>query len=328
MSHGPEIMQRLRGRQQDPLSLRKRRRKRTLLATLVIGAFTFHLWNIRQTDFAGQHTYSSHVEKRKDNGLVRDVIHLSVVVFLTSGTSYTRPADWNNSNNKIECIGGGAAGGISVVVDPCAPLIDPGPGGGGGAYAATPNVTLAASTPYAIAAASGNTTWNSGAILANGASGMTAGSVAGSTGTTRFAGGHGGDRTTGGAGGAGGGGGGAGGFHAAGVNGGNGIGTNGGGGGRGDGTFGGVGGPGSSTSSSNNGSNGAQWTAVPGGSTAGSGGGGGASNGNGGSGGLYGGGGGGAGGGSSAGAGRQGIIFITYTPAVSAHGFNMAMLGM
>jgi hypothetical protein len=32
------------------------------------------------------------------------------VVFLTSGTSYTRPADWSNLVNTVECFGGGANG--------------------------------------------------------------------------------------------------------------------------------------------------------------------------------------------------------------------------
>src|SRR3989344_3242542 len=32
------------------------------------------------------------------------------IIFLTSGTSWTVPADWNSSNNTIEVIGGGGGG--------------------------------------------------------------------------------------------------------------------------------------------------------------------------------------------------------------------------
>jgi len=33
-----------------------------------------------------------------------------VTVVLTSGTSWTTPADWNNANNSVICIGGGGGG--------------------------------------------------------------------------------------------------------------------------------------------------------------------------------------------------------------------------
>lgn len=47
-----------------------------------------------------------------------------VQIILTSGTSWTVPANWNNANNKVECGGAGYAG------------------GGGGAYALKNNVAL------------------------------------------------------------------------------------------------------------------------------------------------------------------------------------------
>lgn len=33
-----------------------------------------------------------------------------IVIFLTSGTSWTVPSDWDSSNNTIEVIGGGGGG--------------------------------------------------------------------------------------------------------------------------------------------------------------------------------------------------------------------------
>ena len=47
-----------------------------------------------------------------------------------STTSWTVPANWNNANNSIECIGGGGNGALG------------GGGGGGGAYSKVSNVTL------------------------------------------------------------------------------------------------------------------------------------------------------------------------------------------
>lgn len=35
----------------------------------------------------------------------------TTVIFLTSGSSWTVPADWNSACNTIEVIGGGAGGG-------------------------------------------------------------------------------------------------------------------------------------------------------------------------------------------------------------------------
>lgn len=73
------------------------------------------------------------------------------VIFLLSGTSWTVPDDWNNSDNTIECIGGGIsgqAGSASAY------------GGGGGSYAASTNVSLTpgASVTYAIGSGSGGDT--------------------------------------------------------------------------------------------------------------------------------------------------------------------------
>ena len=69
------------------------------------------------------------------------------VLYLTSGTNWSVPSDWNSSDNTIEVIGGGGAGGGASGYS--------GAGGGGGAYAKTANVSLApsASVAYNIGAA-------------------------------------------------------------------------------------------------------------------------------------------------------------------------------
>ena len=53
------------------------------------------------------------------------------VIFLTSGTSWTVPSDWNSSNNSIEVIGGGGGGGRA---DNAPPGNSRGAGGGGGLH--------------------------------------------------------------------------------------------------------------------------------------------------------------------------------------------------
>jgi hypothetical protein len=218
-----------------------------------------------------------------------------IVIFLTSGTNFVVPADWNDANNKIELWGAGAnASGASG-----------GRGGGGGAFAAENNypLTPGANITYQIGAvstlASANRTFfNSTAIVAAGSANHLGGTTTNSTGTIKFAGGNG----VLGANGAGGG--------AAGPNGagGNAVTTTGGTGDNGSGGAGGV-------TAGQNGSPGAERTQTSDSATAGSGGGGAGGSGNpGGSGGLYG-----SGGahGTSIGSGRAGLIVISYTPASS-----------
>ncbi|MGJ4946763.1 RHS repeat domain-containing protein [Bradyrhizobium sp. HKCCYLS20291] len=67
-------------------------------------------------------------------------------IFLTSGSTWTVPSDWNSSNNAIEVIGGGGGGAGSNA------LSVGGGGGGGGAYARIQNLTLqpGASVSYRI----------------------------------------------------------------------------------------------------------------------------------------------------------------------------------
>lgn len=262
----------------------------------------------------------------------------------TGANTWTVPSDWS-STNTIETIGGGASG---AAVD----RVDSAGGGGGGAYSKITNLTLTPSSSVdytvgiggaAVAAHtaqldgnSGGDTWFNGATLAAssvGAKGGTKGThgaigtgggagglAADGVGTTKNSGGNGAPSISppfvaGGGGGA------------AGPNGnGNNAPTdgtsNGGSGDNGSGGSAGSGNPGAG-GAAGNGGNGTEWDA-----SHGSGGGGGgsgyteSSSPTGGSGGNYGAGGGSAdaGGniGATSGAGIQGIIVITYTPAVTS----------
>jgi hypothetical protein len=116
---------------------------------------------------------------------------------LTSGTSFTIPADWNNSSNTIHLIGGGGGGGTGSI---SGSTRFGGGGGGGGGYrvvnnfSTTPgtNITYAIGTGGSPSTNGSNTTWNSGANIAGGGSrGLLSGGGAGGTGT--FAGGAGGN---------------------------------------------------------------------------------------------------------------------------------------
>ncbi|HET8581134.1 MAG TPA: DUF2341 domain-containing protein [Candidatus Paceibacterota bacterium] len=119
------------------------------------------------------------------------------IIFLTSGTSWTVPDDWDSTNNTIEAIGAGGNGANSVAESYA------GAGGGGGAYAKIANLSLTpgSSVAYSIGAGGvgSGTTWfdtSSTVAAANGAnaSGKTAGaggSTSNSVGTTLYAGGAG-----------------------------------------------------------------------------------------------------------------------------------------
>jgi glycine rich protein len=97
----------------------------------------------------------------------------SNVQFLTAGSgTWTVPADWNNSNNTVECIGGGAGGTGSWTDNNVG-----GSGGGGGAYARSANLNL---TPGA------SVTYNVGAGSAGGPSAAGGSSSASAGGDTWF----------------------------------------------------------------------------------------------------------------------------------------------
>jgi hypothetical protein len=94
---------------------------------------------------------------------------------LTSGTSWSVPANWNNSDNNVYLIGGGGGGSGSVVASSTGSH-NSGSGGGGGGFTALTNTTLTAggTVSYAIGAAGANGT------------GSTSASTAGGGGTTTF----------------------------------------------------------------------------------------------------------------------------------------------
>lgn len=199
--------------------------------------------------------YALFTTQRADNAIV--------VLTSTSSTSWTVPADWNNSSNSINLIGGGGggAGGRASGNNRAG-----GGGGGGGGFTRLTNQTLSGSVTYQAgtggAVATGNvngnsggtTSWNSGAATAGGGGGGSTTTTPTSTGGTggtgsTYNGGNGGDGSTStvaSTGNGGGGGGGAAGLNGAGSNGGTGFGSTtsgniagGGGGGNGGGTSGG-----------------------------------------------------------------------------------------
>jgi hypothetical protein len=190
------------------------------------------------------------------------------VVYLTSGSSWTVPSDWNSSANTIECIGAGGSG------------ASPGSGGNGGSYAIKSNLSLSgtlnigigaggASVISAVGNAGGNT-WLGGGSFATctvGGAGGTAGVSSGSSpsangasvGTITYAGGIGGSSNLGGGGGA------AGPYGAGSTGGGNDGGFDGGGGGGNGGGSSRAGGVGTGTTSYTGGAGGASTNGTAGG---------------------------------------------------------------
>jgi hypothetical protein len=74
----------------------------------------------------------------------------TTVIFLIAGSDtspWTVPANWNNSNNKIEVIGGGGGAGWGQFGTSY------GAGGGGGAYSKATNVALSGTVSFSIGAA-------------------------------------------------------------------------------------------------------------------------------------------------------------------------------
>lgn len=121
-------------------------------------------------------------------------------IFITSGTSYQLPNDFNPGNNTVECYGGGA-GGNSNRAD----------GGGGGSYAKVTNIQIGAgeTASIQIGSAGSTDTWFNATSLANavskgvtlacgaqGASGRTGGLASASCGTVKYNGGDGGSSST------------------------------------------------------------------------------------------------------------------------------------
>ena len=69
-----------------------------------------------------------------------------VVIFLTSGTTWVVPSDWNNANNAGYGIAGGNAGNIGNAGDGAG-------GGGSGGYADAANMTLTGSINFQVGSA-------------------------------------------------------------------------------------------------------------------------------------------------------------------------------
>lgn len=289
-------------------------------------------------------------------GLLYEFATQTILTTTGSVQTYSKPTDWNNGDNRIDCIGGGASGGTAARASStgCAAS-----GGAGGGYGYQTNLTLSGDVSYnvgsggsaasrtgagTISGNAGSDSWfNGGTYAAASVGGLGGGAGTGATGTgasvsaSTANSGKGTGSASGGAGGsasvatsskAATGGGGAGGPNGAGnastsISGAASVTTTGG--GSGDAGSGGGGGSGNSGGNGSAGSAGTEWT------TAGSGGGGGAGNRDntsteavGGSGGNYGGGGGGVTGGGAttapptrSGAGIQGVIVVTYTPGAA-----------
>jgi hypothetical protein len=256
------------------------------------------------------------------------------VIFLTSGTSWTVPGDFNAANNSIQGIGGGGGGAASRI---SIPIGGGGGGGGGGEYRKITNFSPGGSTVAYVVGQGGaggsgsegaagadgtDTTFNVTSLVAKkgtgapGASGG-AGGTGGTGAAANFNGGAGGAGSSGGGNRGGGGGGGAGGTTGVGGAGASSVSGTGGAGGAGGTASGGAAG----SAGGGNGGAGTVFTSAPGGATAGAGGGGGGGTNLqiGGAGGVDGGGGAGAGADgvsfTSGGNGRQGLIVITYTTA-------------
>src|ERR1700733_13389414 len=158
----------------------------------------------------------------------RFAVAQTTVIFLTSGTSWTVPNNWNNGNNTTEEIGsGGYTKGSDTILG----------GAGGGSYSRVSNLTLTPNTQvtYQIgtsgqAVTTGGATWFNGTSISNasvsaeggcaGGTGGCANSITSNIGQIIYKGGNGaattscGQYIT-----CGGGGGGAGGPHGAGING-------------------------------------------------------------------------------------------------------------
>ena len=131
-----------------------------------------------------------------------------VAYALASGTSFTTPADWNNSNNTIHIFGagGGGAGGLAT----SGVSHTSGSGGGGGGYTKLINQTISGAIAYAIGAAGtagaaaggvggagGTTTWNTTNTALGGNGGIAGGGGGGAGGTgSTFNGGAGGSGTS------------------------------------------------------------------------------------------------------------------------------------
>ncbi len=82
-----------------------------------------------------------------------------VKIYLTTGTTWVVPSDWNPANNSVRCLGAGG-----IVGDDGFDFY----GGGGGAFAIKHNLSISGTIPIfiPITGTDGNTDFNSGEVIA------------------------------------------------------------------------------------------------------------------------------------------------------------------
>lgn len=95
-------------------------------------------------------------------------------IFITSGTTWTVPADWSSANNTIEVIGGGGGGG-SGFSDSSGSGGEGGGGGGAGAYSKATNVALSPGSIVTVNIGSGGSGGTTGAAGVTGSGGTAGG---------------------------------------------------------------------------------------------------------------------------------------------------------
>ncbi len=121
--------------------------------------------------------------------------------FLTSSPgsnqTWSTPGDWNNADNSVEVLAGGANGAAGAGSNG-----DGGSGGGGGAYSIGNNLTLSGSIDYRVAAGNGGDGWFDGTsiggatVSAEGGAITSGGLAVLGNGDTKYNGGSGGSNTT------------------------------------------------------------------------------------------------------------------------------------
>ncbi len=116
-------------------------------------------WTYTYTSSAGDSEWLQTTDEQFDTGTMVstqtsgsdsvEIVGSETTIYLTSGTTWNVPADWNSSNNTIRAIGAGGDGGLSTASS------NSGGGGGGGEYRAATNVTLTPSSTVDINIPSG-----------------------------------------------------------------------------------------------------------------------------------------------------------------------------
>ncbi|MDD3491368.1 MAG: hypothetical protein PHG13_00090 [Candidatus Pacebacteria bacterium] len=173
-----------------------------LIIFALIQGGVFHILQIWNDSVIGSKTQLA--EAQTVCGFGSDIGNGQCRGFITSGSTWNVPVDWDDSNNKIECIGAGGNGSIYGNA-----TTKGGGGGGGGSYASISNQSLSSGN-HSIAVAAGGSEQdtflkddNGNTVLSCGAGknavdGNNAGGVGGvaSIGDIKFSGGDGGKTRT------------------------------------------------------------------------------------------------------------------------------------